>query len=155
MEDLLIHNLFFWFYHRRDSVVVFLCGRVQCVSEYSSHSRNSARLLRPDGGYLGVFWHEVRGLVAKRALNPRQKYSYKRGRSFEYRVKQFLIDQGYFVVRSAKSSFPDLVAIRKSNVIIVECKTNGRLSLAEKIRFMEINEITDAACMLAFKNKGK
>jgi len=64
MEDLLIHNLFFWFYHRRDSVVVFLCGRVQCVSEYSSHSRNSARLLRPDGGYLGVIGHEVRRLVA-------------------------------------------------------------------------------------------
>lgn len=84
---------------------------------------------------------------------PRQRYSYKRGRAFEYKVKQFLTEQGYFVVRAAKSAFPDLVAIRNGKVVLVECKLDGRLSIDEKIRFIEIGEITNAGCMLAFNEK--
>ena len=48
--------------------------------------------------------------------------NYERGRAFEYRVKQFLEKQGYFVVRSAGSKFPDLIAIKHGKVLAVEVK---------------------------------
>ena len=50
--------------------------------------------------------------------------SYERGRAFEYRVKHFLEKQGYFVIRSAGSKFPDLVAIKNGKVLAVEVKKN-------------------------------
>jgi Holliday junction resolvase len=48
--------------------------------------------------------------------------NYERGRAFEYRVKQYLEKQGYFVVRSAGSKFPDLIAIKHGKVLAVEVK---------------------------------
>jgi len=48
--------------------------------------------------------------------------NYERGRAFEYRVKQYLEKQGYFVVRSAGSHFPDLIAIKHGKVLAVEVK---------------------------------
>jgi Holliday junction resolvase len=48
--------------------------------------------------------------------------NYERGRAFEYRVKQFLEKQGYFVVRNAGSHFPDLIAIKHGKVLAVEVK---------------------------------
>jgi len=48
--------------------------------------------------------------------------NYERGRAFEYRVKQYLEKQGYFVVRSAGSHFPDLIAIKFGKVLAIEVK---------------------------------
>jgi Holliday junction resolvase len=50
--------------------------------------------------------------------------NYERGRAFEYRVKQYLEKQGYFVVRSAGSHFPDLIAVKHGKVLAVEVKKN-------------------------------
>jgi len=47
---------------------------------------------------------------------------YVRGRGFEYRIKQKLEGQGYFVVRAAASRPVDLVAIKDGRAILVECK---------------------------------
>jgi Holliday junction resolvase len=50
---------------------------------------------------------------------------YEIGRAFEYRVKRFLVERGYFVVRSAGSRTPvDLVAFDQSGVLLVQCTTN-------------------------------
>jgi len=75
--------------------------------------------------------------------------SYRIGYNFERRVIKHLEDQGYFVIRSGKSKFPDLVAIRRAkldsvcpSVIIVECKVNKYLSAEEKQKALEILEKT-------------
>jgi len=48
--------------------------------------------------------------------------NYERGRRVEYRVKEFLERQGYFVVRSAGSRFPDLIAVKDGRALAVEVK---------------------------------
>jgi Holliday junction resolvase len=48
--------------------------------------------------------------------------NYERGRRLEYRVKEFLERQGYFVVRSAGSKFPDLLAVKDGRALAVEVK---------------------------------
>jgi len=53
--------------------------------------------------------------------------SYRKGYSFERRVKRTLERKGYFVVRSAGSKFPDLIALDKNGkAYIIECKVNRR-----------------------------
>ena len=48
---------------------------------------------------------------------------YIRGRRFEYRVKRLLEKHGYRVVRAASSKGPaDLVAFRKVELLLVQCK---------------------------------
>ena len=65
--------------------------------------------------------------------------SYRRGYNFERRVLKFLESNGYFVVRQAKSSFPDLIAINYLGTpIFIECKVNGKLSYKEQKRAEEI-----------------
>lgn len=58
--------------------------------------------------------------------------SYKKGRRFEYKVRDYLISKGFFVVRQAKSAFPDLLAINKGICHAIECKVNKYLSKKEK-----------------------
>ena len=48
---------------------------------------------------------------------------YNIGRRFEYRIKKWFEDRGFFVVRSAGSrGLADLVAIKGKEVILVQCK---------------------------------
>ena len=59
--------------------------------------------------------------------------AYRRGRTFEHRVRQALEDEGYYVCRSAGSRSPvDLIAIRSAAChqvvnLFVQCKANGQL----------------------------
>ena len=50
--------------------------------------------------------------------------NYERGRAFEYKVKRYLEKRGYFVVRSAGSRFPDLIAIKNGKVLAIEVKNH-------------------------------
>lgn len=75
---------------------------------------------------------------------------YSKGRNFEYAVIKWLEEQRFFVVRQAKSAFPDIIAIpphyyqlkddtrvlvsmslSTQKPLIIECKTTGRLSSYE------------------------
>jgi len=63
--------------------------------------------------------------------------NYLKGRRFEYKVIKELRSYGFFVVRQAKSAFPDIVAVQKPaknkpHIVVIECKTTGRLSKKEK-----------------------
>jgi Holliday junction resolvase len=53
--------------------------------------------------------------------------AYQSGRRFEYRIKNYLVDKGYFVIRSAGShGIADLVAINHSGkVFLLQCKAGG------------------------------
>jgi len=63
--------------------------------------------------------------------------SYQIGYRFEYRCKKELESQGYIVIRSGKSRFPDFVALRNVSIVLPkiffgECKVNKYISKEEK-----------------------
>jgi len=67
-------------------------------------------------------------------MNTRAKGSY-----FERTVRKYLEKRGYFVVRQAASSFPDLIAITPSGAVwMIECKVNKYLSKVEKEELMRL-----------------
>ena len=72
------------------------------------------------------------------------KTPYKRGRDFEYSVKQQLERRGYFVMRSAASKGKiDLLAVGKHRpALFVQCKRMGQISSGE---WNEVFEIATAA----------
>ena len=87
------------------------------------------------------------------------KQAYRKGRRFEYRVKDFLEKQGFFVLRQAKSSFPDLFAIKlKRNnsyeIKLVECRINGYINVDEKARLCNLAKRIKAKPFIA-KKSGK
>jgi Holliday junction resolvase len=81
--------------------------------------------------------------------------AYTRGRAFEYRVRKQLVAEGWWVVRQARSSFPDLVAIKNDGsgprVILVECKVDGRLSPEERDEAARIMVATGAPLIVAYR----
>jgi Holliday junction resolvase len=50
--------------------------------------------------------------------------NYERGRNFEYRVKRYFESKGFKVFRCASSKPIDLIAIKRGEVILIECKIN-------------------------------
>lgn len=80
---------------------------------------------------------------------------YRRGRSFEYRVRDLLRGQGYFLVRQARSGFPDLVALRRGEILLVECRVDGYVSPDERDRFLRIAEQTGGRAVVARRVGGR
>ena len=67
--------------------------------------------------------------------------NYERGRAFEYRVKRKLERDGFFVVRSAGSHFPDLLAVKEGVPYAVECKRDaGRVTRMELERLAALRK---------------
>jgi Holliday junction resolvase len=57
---------------------------------------------------------------------------YQLGTALEHRAKQLLERDGYFVVRAAASKgLVDLVAIKPTQLLLVQCKRSGSLPPAE------------------------
>jgi Holliday junction resolvase len=55
------------------------------------------------------------------------------GRRFEYKVRDDLKANGYWVMKSPASKSPvDMVAIKPGQVLFVQCKLNGRIDPAER-----------------------
>lgn len=81
--------------------------------------------------------------------------SYRKGRRFEWRVKELLESNGFFVVRAASSKPIDLVAVRAGEVFLVECKYgSSKPTEREKQKLVEIAEKAGAIPILAIKEKG-
>ena len=54
--------------------------------------------------------------------------NYIRGMFFELRVLKYYKRQGFFAVRSSGSFGPaDVVAIKKGDIRLIQCKLNGRI----------------------------
>ena len=83
--------------------------------------------------------------------------SYRRGRSFEYRVRDRLEREGYIVFRTSKSSGRskggvDLVAIRNGSVVLVECKTSkGQVTSYLKQSLKELAEVAGCRVLVYVK----
>jgi Holliday junction resolvase len=77
---------------------------------------------------------------------------YETGRRFEYRVREYLVDNGYTVVRAAGSkgnSKIDLVAIKPGQLLFVQAKSSGSLPPSEWDRITEVARWVDAIPLLA------
>ena len=91
--------------------------------------------------------------------------NYVAGRSFEYRIIKFLINRGYYVVRSyASKGVFDLVATpprssKLSRAICVQAKYSrkGKIKInpEEKIRLAAASRRYKAYCCLAFNENKK
>lgn len=76
--------------------------------------------------------------------------AYLRGYAFERRVRLLFERCGWFVIRSSKSRFPDLIAIKNGRFVFVECKLNKYLSKDEKKKIKNIERITGGKVYVAF-----
>ena len=66
-----------------------------------------------------------------------------KGRSWEYKVRDYLRDNKCFVIRQASSTFPDLIAVKTNGKIMaVECKTSkGGLSKKERNKLISLHSM--------------
>lgn len=64
--------------------------------------------------------------------------NYQKGYRFQQRVKKYLEKEGYFVILSPKSRFPDGVAILEGKTFFFECKWNKYLTKEEKEKGKEL-----------------
>lgn len=91
--------------------------------------------------------------------------NYQSGRNFEYRVKKYLEDKGYYVMRSAGSKSPfDLIAVPTwdgvillPDVLLIQCKHGAKIGKAERDRIKEKQEHITAkvTCIVAWSPVGK
>lgn len=81
---------------------------------------------------------------------------YRYGRAFEYRVRDRLRKQGYFVLRSPRSGSPvDLVAIKRGIILFVQCKRSGVLPPKEWNELFDLCESVGAIPILSACPTGK
>jgi len=87
--------------------------------------------------------------MKRKLRNPKRK-----GISFEREVRKYLEEAGYFVVRQAASSFPDLIAVAQTGRIYAyECKVNGKISSKEKKKLIELYERYKIVPVVAYKKE--
>ncbi|MEM3006195.1 MAG: hypothetical protein QXJ79_05720 [Candidatus Bathyarchaeia archaeon] len=80
---------------------------------------------------------------------------YEKGRSFEYRVKRHLEGMGYTVFRAGGSRSPaDLLAMKRGELLLVQCRTGGYLSPRRRDRLRILAENLGARAILAHRKKG-
>ena len=86
--------------------------------------------------------------------------SYQKGYGFERRVRKMFEKEGYLVIRSSGSKFPDGVALKgdkghfMTDIIIWEAKVNKYLSKEEKEEAKKIFEKTGIHLKVYYR-KGK
>lgn len=84
----------------------------------------------------------------KAGTSPRLRY--RQGQELEQEVKRHLQDNGYHVVRSAGSKGAvDLVALKRGEVLVVQCKLDGDVPGAERITFFSLACSVGAVCLVA------
>jgi Holliday junction resolvase len=77
---------------------------------------------------------------------------YTRGAAFERAVAARLDIDGYLVLRAAGShGVADLVALKPGQVVLIQCKISGIISITEWNTFYETASRVDALPVLAYK----
>ncbi len=83
---------------------------------------------------------------------------YITGRAFEHELKEYLKKDGWFVVRSAGSKKPDLVAAKNVKIMVIECKvTKEKKAYLDKEEVQNLKAVAEAfggEGMFAIKQKG-
>ncbi|MEM4315668.1 MAG: restriction endonuclease [Nitrososphaerota archaeon] len=81
--------------------------------------------------------------------------SYRKGRRFEYRVRDLFRRRGWIVIRAAASKPVDLVCLKKGVAILVECKNRKHVSRGEVAPLIELADKSMSRPVIALNNKGK
>ena len=83
-------------------------------------------------------------------MKPGRRYAF--GRELEYAIRDELRSYEYFVLRSSHSETPvDLVALRKGEVLLIQCKRDGILAPKGWNALWAIAEDNHALALLARK----
>jgi Holliday junction resolvase len=94
--------------------------------------------------------------ILQEAKRSRKDLWYRRGRSFEYTVRNYLVSKGWFVLRSPQSKSPiDLIALRTGAILLIQCKLGAStLLLAEKRAIVDLANSTGGRPILAHRKLG-
>ena len=127
--------------------------------------RSSRRTLQQFARAEGMWSHSLSVMFRKRwpdeweiVMEAKSRIStpYRIGRAFEYRVRDWLIARNYWLCRAARSKGPvDLVAIRKGEVLFIQCKTSGDFSAKERYALVDLAESVGAIPLLAARPTGR
>jgi Holliday junction resolvase len=74
---------------------------------------------------------------------------FKRGLNFENHVKKYLEKKSWVVVKNTKSALPDLLAVKKGKILLVECKISNNISRSEKARLINYSKKAGGIPLLA------
>lgn len=82
---------------------------------------------------------------------------YEDGTRFEQRVRNHLIEEGYWVARTAGSKTKvDLIAMKTGELLLVQCKRSGKISPAERVELLRLaSMVPGGLAILAHKDAGK
>ena len=82
--------------------------------------------------------------------------NYTRGRSFEYKVRDYFRDLGWVVVRSAGSKTKaDLVCMKAGITLLIQCKRAGWPGPKERLAFTETCQLAGVPGIVAQGVGGK
>ena len=85
--------------------------------------------------------------------------SYRKGYKFEWEVRRFLERKGYYVIRSAGSKKPDIIAGKGREVLVIECKYTSKNKLyvpkSEVKNLLFVSEMFNAKPFFLVKRKNK
>lgn len=95
--------------------------------------------------------------MAVEQKSARRDLWYRRGRNFEYTVRNYLRARGWWVLRSPQSKSPvDLVCLKVGQVLMVQCKSGARtLNASEKIPLVDLAQSVGAIPVLAYREGAK
>jgi Holliday junction resolvase len=83
-------------------------------------------------------------------VSPNRRYD--AGYRFERRVRQYLQEAGWLVIRSGGSRSPvDLVAFRGGEILFVQCKVGGAYGLTERTHLARVAHEVGVRAILAFR----
>ena len=95
-------------------------------------------------------------MVYTESQNAKNNNNYKRGRHFEWRVRDHYKKLGYFVIRSPRSKSPvDLTCIKKGDLVFIQCKTNGIFLRCERKELTDLAESVGARAVFAHREGHK
>lgn len=84
---------------------------------------------------------------------------YRKGSTFERELKKKLENHGFAVIRSAGSHGVDLIAGKKGNTIVLECKSTSKdkyyIPNEDVEKLVEFSDIFGGTPYIALKIKGK
>jgi Holliday junction resolvase len=81
---------------------------------------------------------------------------YQRGLVFEHATRTHLQTEGYDVIRAAGSHTPaDLIAIKQGQLLLVQCKLDGRIGPHARNQLLELaHKIDTGIAIVAWKKRG-
>jgi Holliday junction resolvase len=75
---------------------------------------------------------------------------YQRGQNFEHQIRKHLAGHGYEVLRSAGSKTKiDLVGFKRGEILLVQCKRDGRCPPGERAELLRIAALVGAVPLVA------